>query len=135
MSPQAPNTIVLIHGLWMTPLSWENWIERYQNAGYEVIAPAWPGMEDGIDAVRADPTAIEHLGIEEIINHYDTIIARLGVAADHHGPLLRGRPCRGVAGSWPRCRRSRDRRRRREGNHQAPVRAAEIRVPGPKEPG
>ena len=30
MSPQSPNTIVLIHGLWMTPLSWEHWIERYQ---------------------------------------------------------------------------------------------------------
>lgn len=22
-------TIVLIHGLWMTPLSWESWVERY----------------------------------------------------------------------------------------------------------
>jgi pimeloyl-ACP methyl ester carboxylesterase len=77
MSTQAPNTIVLIHGLWMTPLSWENWIERYQTAGYEVIAPAWPGMEDGIDALRADPTAIEHLGIEEIVDHYDTIISSL----------------------------------------------------------
>ena len=25
-------TIVLIHGLWMTPLSWEHWIERYEAA-------------------------------------------------------------------------------------------------------
>jgi pimeloyl-ACP methyl ester carboxylesterase len=72
MSTQSPNTVVLIHGLWMTPLSWENWIERYQNAGYEVIAPAWPGMGDGIYALHADPTPIEHLGIEEIIEHYDT---------------------------------------------------------------
>jgi pimeloyl-ACP methyl ester carboxylesterase len=77
MSTQAPDTIVLIHGLWMSPLSWENWIDRYQNAGYNVIAPAWPGMADGVDALRADPTAIEHLGIEEIIDHYDTIIAEL----------------------------------------------------------
>jgi hypothetical protein len=29
----APNTIVLIHGLWMTPLSWEHWIERYSARG------------------------------------------------------------------------------------------------------
>jgi pimeloyl-ACP methyl ester carboxylesterase len=77
MSTQAPDTIVLIHGLWMSPLSWENWIDRYQNAGYNVIAPAWPGMADGVDALRTDPTAIEHLGIEEIIDHYDTIIAEL----------------------------------------------------------
>lgn len=66
-------------------MSWENWIERYQNAGYEVIAPAWPGMEDGIDALRADPTAIQHLGIEEIVDHYDEVL------------LDRGRDAAGVA--------------------------------------
>jgi pimeloyl-ACP methyl ester carboxylesterase len=77
MSTQPPKTIVLIHGLWMTPLSWENWIERYQNAGYEVIAPAWPGMDGEIDALRADPSAIEHLGIEEIVDHYDAIVRGL----------------------------------------------------------
>jgi hypothetical protein len=26
--PGAPDTIVLIHGLWVTPRSWEHWIER-----------------------------------------------------------------------------------------------------------
>ena len=25
----TPDTIVLIHGLWTTPLSWEHWVERY----------------------------------------------------------------------------------------------------------
>ena len=24
-----PDTIVLIHGFWVTPRSWENWIEHY----------------------------------------------------------------------------------------------------------
>ena len=28
MSTRDP--IVLIHGLWMTPLSWEQWVERYR---------------------------------------------------------------------------------------------------------
>ncbi len=32
-------TIVLIHGLWLTPRSWEGWIDRYQKAGYRVLAP------------------------------------------------------------------------------------------------
>jgi hypothetical protein len=35
--PAAPDTIVLIHGLWLTPLSWEKWIERYE--GYHVLGP------------------------------------------------------------------------------------------------
>ena len=31
--PSAPDTIVLIHGLWVTPRSWEHWIEHYENKG------------------------------------------------------------------------------------------------------
>jgi len=70
-------SIVLIHGLWMTPLSWENWVERYTSRGYDVLAPAWPGMDGPIDALRRDPSGIEQLGIEEIIDHYDAIIRAL----------------------------------------------------------
>ena len=71
------NSIVLIHGLWMTPLSWEHWIERYESRGYEVLAPAWPGMDRPIEELRADPTSIEHLGIAEIVDHYEQIIGAL----------------------------------------------------------
>ena len=31
--PGAPDTIVLIHGLWMTPRSWERWVEHYTERG------------------------------------------------------------------------------------------------------
>ena len=71
------DSIVLIHGLWMTPLSWEHWVERYSARGYEVLTPAWPGMDGDIEQLRADPTAIEHLGIAEIVDHYDEIIRGL----------------------------------------------------------
>jgi pimeloyl-ACP methyl ester carboxylesterase len=73
----SPDTIVLIHGLWMSPLSWEKWIERYGALGYRVLAPAWPGMDGDIDQFRADPSAVDRLGIEEIIDHYDAIVRDL----------------------------------------------------------
>ena len=73
----STDTIVLIHGLWMTPLSWEHWVERYRARGYEVLAPAWPGMDGDIEQLRADPSAIEHLGIEEIVDHYEAIVRGL----------------------------------------------------------
>jgi pimeloyl-ACP methyl ester carboxylesterase len=73
----SPNTIVLIHGLWMTPRSWENWIERYAARGYRVLAPAWPGMDVGIDRLRADPSSVEHLGIGEIVDQYEAIVRDL----------------------------------------------------------
>ena len=37
--PAAPDTIVLIHGLWVTPRSWEHWIEHYEDKGYRVRPP------------------------------------------------------------------------------------------------
>src|SRR6201989_2765402 len=51
----TPDTIVLIHGFWMTPRSWEHWIERYEGRGYRVLAPAYPGLEVEVEALRADP--------------------------------------------------------------------------------
>jgi pimeloyl-ACP methyl ester carboxylesterase len=76
----SPDTIVLIHGLWMSPLSWEKWIGRYDALGYRVLAPAWPGepgLDEDIDEFRADPSAVDKLGMEEIIDHYDGIVRDL----------------------------------------------------------
>lgn len=72
-----PNTIVLIHGLWMTPLSWENWIQLYTDHGYNVIAPAWPRMEGTVEEIRRNPDALAGLGVTEIVDHYDEIIRGL----------------------------------------------------------
>ena len=69
--------IVLIHGLWMTPRSWEKWIERFEARGHAVIAPSWPGLEGEVEAVRADPSPLEGLGVAEITDHYDRIIRAL----------------------------------------------------------
>ena len=73
----APDTIVLIHGLWMTPLSWEHWVERYTARGFRVIARSWPGMESNIEDLRRDPSAIAGLGVTEVVDHYDRIIRAL----------------------------------------------------------
>jgi pimeloyl-ACP methyl ester carboxylesterase len=72
-----PTTIVLIHGLWMTPLCWEHWIERYQRAGYRVIAPAWPGLDGSVEDLRANTAAYARLRIPEILDHYTRIIEAL----------------------------------------------------------
>ncbi|HEX4240189.1 MAG TPA: alpha/beta fold hydrolase [Steroidobacteraceae bacterium] len=71
------DTIVLIHGLWMTALCWENWAKRYEAQGFRVIARSWPGMEGDIDALRRDPSGIAKLGITEIVEHYEKIIEGL----------------------------------------------------------
>src|ERR1700737_1495445 len=77
-SDQAtPDTIVLVHGLWLTPRSWEHWIDRYSSRGYKVLAPSWPGMEGDIDELRRNPETVAGLGVTEIVDHYDAIVRRL----------------------------------------------------------
>jgi pimeloyl-ACP methyl ester carboxylesterase len=70
-------TIVLIHGLWMTPRSWEHWQARYTERGFRVLAPAWPGMEPEVETLNADPSPIAKLDVETIVDHYDAIIRGL----------------------------------------------------------
>ncbi|MFF3513194.1 alpha/beta hydrolase [Streptomyces sp. NPDC002573] len=70
-------TVVLIHGLWMTPRSWEKWTERYEAQGYRVIAPAWPGLEGEVEEIRRDPSRIAGVGLREVIAHYEEIIRPL----------------------------------------------------------
>lgn len=69
--------VVLIHGMWMTPLSWEHWVKRYSDRGHRVIAPAWPGLDAEPEALRKDPSPLRGLGITDVVDHYDNIIRRL----------------------------------------------------------
>ena len=79
VKPTTVDTIVLIHGLWMTARCWEHWVDRYTRQGFRVIAESWPGMEGDVESLRREATAIEHLGITEIVDHYDGIIRELEV--------------------------------------------------------
>jgi pimeloyl-ACP methyl ester carboxylesterase len=69
-------TIVLIHGMWMTPRSWDSWVDHYTDRGYRAIAPAWPGVKDP-EETRRDPSALKGLGLRKIVDHYDAIIRGL----------------------------------------------------------
>lgn len=73
----TPDTIVLIHGLWMTPRSWEHWVAHYTARGYRVLAPAYPGLEVEVEALRADPSPIEALTVPGVVAHLEGIIRGL----------------------------------------------------------
>lgn len=76
--PSAAAPVVFVHGLWMTPVSWAGWAERFRARGHEVITPAWPGIGDRTPAeVRADPRALEGVGLLEVVDHVDRIIRAL----------------------------------------------------------
>jgi pimeloyl-ACP methyl ester carboxylesterase len=90
-APTTPDTIVLIHGFWVTPRSWEHWITHYQDKGYRVLAPAYPGFEVEVEALNADPSPIEQLTVPAIIDHLEAVIGDLD-----QPPILIGHSAGGV---------------------------------------
>ena len=86
-----PNTIVLVHGFWVTPRSWEHWIPHYEAKGYRVLAPAYPGFEVEVEALNADPTPVERLTVPAIIAHLESIVGALDAP-----PILMGHSAGGT---------------------------------------
>ncbi|MEV4689412.1 alpha/beta hydrolase [Microbacterium sp. LWH3-1.2] len=84
--------IVLVHGLWMTPSSWDTWAQRYRARGHRVLAPGWPGIGDRTPAeVRRDPRALANVSITEIVDSYDRVIRTLPEA-----PIIMGHSFGGI---------------------------------------
>lgn len=77
MSDSTPGTIVLIHGLWVTPRSWEHWKERYESQGYTVLTPAYPGFEIEVEALRENTDVIADLTVPATVEHLASIITAL----------------------------------------------------------
>ena len=75
----APDTIVLVHGLWMTPRSWEEWVPYYERKGYKVITPTYPGFEVEVEALREDPTPIATATVPATVAHIAEAITELDV--------------------------------------------------------
>ena len=70
-------TIVLIHGLWVTPLSWGKFQRRYEDMGHRVLAPAWPGIRGTVEDMRRDASSLHGVGIAEVVAHYSAVIRAL----------------------------------------------------------
>jgi alpha-beta hydrolase superfamily lysophospholipase len=86
-----PDTIVLIHGFWVTPRSWEHWVDHYEAKGFNVLAPGYPGFEVEVEALNADPTPIEQLTVPAVLDHLESVVG--GVETP---PILMGHSAGGV---------------------------------------
>ena len=69
--------VVFIHGLWLHATSWAPWVDLFREAGYEPIAPGWPGDSATVEASRANPDSIAGHGIDDVASHYASIIDQL----------------------------------------------------------
>ena len=86
------NTILFIHGAFMTPLYWENFIGFFQERGFQCLAPAWPYRDKPIDDLRKNPPVeLATLGGSEIIDYYSSMIRALS-----EPPILIGHSAGGL---------------------------------------
>src|SRR5262245_48921966 len=91
MTEKRPDTIVLIHGFWVTPRSWEQWKARYEGKGYRVLTPAYPGFEVEVEALNADTSPIEAVTVPQIVEHLESVVGAL-----ESPPILIGHSAGGV---------------------------------------
>ncbi|MEZ0094481.1 alpha/beta hydrolase [Streptacidiphilus sp. EB129] len=75
MTTKAP--VVFIHGLWLHATGWANWLQLFESAGYEPIAPGYPGDAASVQETRAHPERLAGLGIEDLTAAYAKVIAAL----------------------------------------------------------
>ena len=131
----APDTIVLVHGFWVTPRSWENWVTLLRVEGipgHRARLPGLRGRGGGAAREPADHRRRHRAGHHRQDRGGDP---RARQAADHHGSLRRRRLHPGPA--RPRLRR-RGRRAELGADRGRPGRAAvagEVDLPGAQEPG
>src|SRR3954452_6608864 len=73
----SANPVLFIHGLWLHARSWDAWIDLFEAAGYDAVAPGWPGHPDTVEKARELPEAIADHGIDDVVHHYAEIIRAL----------------------------------------------------------
>lgn len=72
-------TIVFIHGMYMTPLCWEQWGSHYKSQGYHCLAPGWPGRDKPVETLRQNHPDLElgRLTLNAVVEHFNRIIKTL----------------------------------------------------------
>jgi non-heme chloroperoxidase len=79
---EAANTsgktpVVFIHGLWLLPSSWDNWVDFFEENGYAGVTPDWPDDPETVEVARAEPEVLAKKNLKQIADHTAEVIDRL----------------------------------------------------------
>src|SRR4051812_29642787 len=66
--------VMFIHGLWIHATAWQPWLELFENDGYVVFAPGWPGERATVAQTRENPDGMNGVGIGQMVDHYAGVI-------------------------------------------------------------
>jgi non-heme chloroperoxidase len=69
--------VVFIHGLWLLPSSWANWVDFFRDAGYAPLTPDWPDDPETVEGARANPDALANKTLGQVADHTEEVIRAL----------------------------------------------------------
>jgi pimeloyl-ACP methyl ester carboxylesterase len=89
-------TLLLIHGMFLTPKSWDPWVRFFEHRGYRCLAPPWPFHEGEPAELRAHPPAgLGELQLDSVVHRFAAAAAAVS-AADGERPVLIGHSMGGL---------------------------------------
>ena len=59
-------------------MAWCPWLDLFENNGYVVSAPGWPGERPTVATTRDNPDGMNDVGIQHMIDHYAEMIRARG---------------------------------------------------------
>ncbi len=69
--------VAFVHGLWLLPNSWDNWVTYFEAAGYSAVVPGWPDDPETVAEAQQHPEVFAGKGIGEIADYVQAVIAGL----------------------------------------------------------
>jgi pimeloyl-ACP methyl ester carboxylesterase len=69
--------VVFIHGLWLLPSSWENWVDFFEENGYAGLTPDWPDDPETVEEARANPDVLAKKTLKQVADHVAEVIGGL----------------------------------------------------------
>ena len=74
---ESRTPVLFIHGLWLHASSWAPWVDLFRNAGYEPVAPGWPGESATVAQSRANHDRVANKGLNELFSFFTSIAYEL----------------------------------------------------------
>jgi non-heme chloroperoxidase len=69
--------VVFIHGLWLLPSSWNNFVELFEENGYAGVTPDWPDDPETVEEARANPDVLAKKTLKQVADHTAEVIDKL----------------------------------------------------------
>jgi non-heme chloroperoxidase len=66
--------VVFIHGLWLLPSSWNNWVQFFEENGYAGVTPDWPDDPETVEVARAEPEILAKKNLKQVADHTAEVI-------------------------------------------------------------